>query len=92
MRRVLSKYGAYTSHLTALSKDSSVKSADREKLKGYLRKRTNAKYLLGCATFIDVLMPCAILSKTMQNDSLDILGALTCLMRTTKETNRVPNL
>ena len=92
MRRVLSKYGAYTSHLTALSKDSSVKSADREKLKVYLRKWTNAKYLLGCATFIDVLMPCAILSKTMQNDSLDILGALTCLMRTTKETNRAPNL
>ena len=89
MQRVLSKYGAYTSHLATLSEDSSVKSVDREKLKGYLRKWTNAKYLLGCAIFIDVLTPCAILSKTMQSDSLDILGALTCLIRTTKETNKL---
>lgn len=89
MRRVLSKYGAYTSHLATLSEDSSVKSTDREKLKGYMRKWTNAKYLLGCAIFIDVLTPCAIFSKTMQSDTLDILGALTCLIRTTKETNKL---
>ena len=89
MRRVLSKYGAYTSHLATLSEDTSVKSVDREKVKGYLHKWTNAKYLLRCAIFIDVLTPCAILSKTMQNDSLDILGALTCLIRTTKETNKL---
>ena len=43
MRRVLSKYGAYTSHLATLSEDSSVKSVDGEKLKGYLCKWTNAK-------------------------------------------------
>ena len=89
MRRVLSKYGAYTSHLATLSEDSSVKSTDREKLKGYIHKWTNAKYLLGCAIFIDVLTPCAIFSKTMQSDTLDILGALTCLIRTTKETNKL---
>jgi len=49
MRRILSKYGTYTSHLAALAEDSSLKSVDHEKLKGYLRKWTNAKYLLGCA-------------------------------------------
>lgn len=89
MRLVLSKYGAYTSHLATLSEDSSVKSTDREKLKGYMHKWTNAKYLLGCAIFIDILTPCAIFSKTMQSDTLDILGALTCLIRTTKETRAV---
>ena len=87
MRRVLSKYGAYTSHLITLSEDSSVKYVDRVKLKGYLQKWTNAKYLLGCAVFINVLTPCVILSKMMQNDNLEILGALTYWIRTAKETN-----
>ena len=49
MKRVLSKFGAYTMYLTNLSKDSSVKSVDRAKLQGYLRKWLDAKYLLGYA-------------------------------------------
>ena len=32
MRRVLSKFGAYTNHLTSLSQESSVRSSDQEKL------------------------------------------------------------
>ena len=42
MKRVLSKYGAYTAHLVALPEDSSVRSADRAKLRGYSRKWVNA--------------------------------------------------
>ena len=87
-RRVLSKYGAYTAHLATLSEDSSVKPADRTKFKGYLRKWVDAKYLLGCALFVD-LTPCTIFSKSMQADDLDILGALTNLLRTVKETNKL---
>ena len=49
MKRVLSKFGAYTNHLIALSMDSSVKAVNRAKLQGYLRKWVDAKYLLGCA-------------------------------------------
>ena len=60
MRRVLSKYGAYTNHLITLSEDSTVRSADRAKLRGYCRQWTDAKYLLGCAVFIDVLTPSSI--------------------------------
>ena len=89
MKRVLSKYGAYTAHLAALSEDSSVKSADRAKFKGYLAKWVDAKYLLGCALFTDLLTPCGIFSKSMQADELDILGALTYLLRTLKETNQL---
>ena len=55
MKRVLSKFGAYTNHLTALSMDCSVKPVDRAKLQGYLRKWVDAKYLLGCAFFTDLL-------------------------------------
>ena len=52
MKRILSKYGAYSSHLIALSEDSSVKFVDRTKLRGYTLKWSNAKYILGCAFFI----------------------------------------
>ena len=55
MKRILSKYGAYTSHIASLSTDPSVKPADRAKLKGYYHKWTNAKYLLGCAFYVDLL-------------------------------------
>ena len=46
------------------------------------------QYLLGCALFTDLLIPCAIFSKSMQADELDILGALSNLLRTVKETNK----
>ena len=85
MKRVLSKFGAYTNHLTALSMDSSVKAVDCAKLQGYLRKWVDAKYLLGCAFFTDLLSPCAIFSKVMQEESLDVLGAV----RTVKEVNKL---
>ena len=57
MKRVLSKFGAM-SHLATLSEDRSVKAADRAKLTGYCKKWVNAKYILGCALFVDLLTPC----------------------------------
>ena len=53
MKRIISKYGAYTSHIASLMNDSSVKAVDRAKLSGYHTKWTSAKYLLGCALFVD---------------------------------------
>ena len=89
MKRVINKFGAYTAHLTTLSVDSSVKTVDRAKFRGYLNKWTNAKYLLGCALFADLLLPYSIFSKSMQADEMDILGALTNLLRSIKETNKL---
>lgn len=89
MTRVVSKFGAYTSHLTTLSEDSSLKPADRAKLWGYYNKWTDTKCLLGCAFFIDLLTPCMIYSKSMQSDEIDILGALTGLLKTLKETDKL---
>ena len=86
MKRVLSKYGAYTNHLAALSKDSSVKAVDRAKLSGYYKKWVDAKYILGCAVFVDLLTTCTIFSKCMQCDEVDILGAMSSLLKTLKET------
>ena len=89
MKRVISKYGAYTNHLLALSEDQSVKAIDRAKLKGYYTKWVDSKYLLGCAMFVDLLLPCAIFSKVMQSDEVDILGAMTSIVRTVKEINKL---
>ena len=89
MKRILSKYGAYTNHLAVLSEDATVKPADRSKLKGYYKQWVNAKYLLGCAAFCDLLAPCVILSKVMQYNDLDILQALTSVLRTVKETEKL---
>ena len=85
MKRIVSKYGAYTNHILALSTDSSVKAPDHAKLKDYYSKWTDAKYLLGCALFVDLLKPCASFSKSMQNEEIDILGALQGLLKTIKE-------
>ena len=81
-----------TNHLVALSEDSTVKSADRAKLHGYCHQWTDAKYMLGCAVFVDILTPSAIFSKVMQSDELDILAALTSLLRTIKETEKLRSL
>ena len=89
MKRILSKYGAYTSHIASLSTDPSVKPADRAKLKGYYHKWTNAKYLLGCAFYVDLLVPCTILSKVMQFDDLDILSTLTSLLKSVRELEKL---
>ena len=89
MKRILSKYGAYTSHIAALSVDKSINSTDRAKLKGYYNKWTEAKYIMGCSLFVDLLTPCGIFSKCMQNDEVDILGALTGLLKTLKETEKL---
>ena len=89
MKRVIAKFGAYTAHLCTLSEDSSVKSVDRSKFIGYLQKWTDAKYLLGCAVFVDILIPCSIFSKSMQADELDIVSALTYLLKTVKEIDKL---
>lgn len=84
--KILSKFGAYLSHLIALSEDSTVKLA---KLRGYCIKWADARYILGCAFYSDLLSPCAIFSQVLQSDTLDILGAFTSLLRTIQELNKL---
>ena len=89
MKKVLAKFGAYTAHLCTLSEDSSVKATDHCKFIGYLSKWTDAKHLLGCAVFVDLLIPCSIFSKTMQADELDIVSALTYLLKTVTKIDKL---
>ena len=52
--RLLDRYGAYISHLTTLTEDSSVREVDKQKLKGYILKWRSCKMVLGCALFHDI--------------------------------------
>ena len=79
--RLIDRYGAYLAHLTALIEYPHVKSVDREKLRGYVRKWCDSKMLLGCALFHDVLKPCAILCKVLQEDEVCVVGAIESLLK-----------
>ena len=75
-----------------MSEDSLVRLADHAKRKGYYNKWIQAKCILGCAFFVDLLTPCTIVSKSMKSDEIDILGALTGILKTLKETNWLQSL
>ena len=71
LQRAVDRYGAYISHLTTLTKDSSLKAEDRASLKGYLRKWMQYRIILGCAMCIDILKPPSFLSLSLQGCELD---------------------
>ena len=39
--------------------------------------------------FVDLLSPCAILSKVLQENDVDVLEAFTSLLRTVKDVNKL---
>ena len=87
IKRDLSKFGAYSSHLIALSEDSSLKPVDLAKFCGYSVKWASAKYITGCDFFsmTSLLVLCSV--KFFSRISLDILGASTTLLRIVQELN-----
>ena len=44
---------------------------------------------MGCVVFVDILTPCSIFSKSMQADELDTVSALTYLLKTVKEIDKL---
>ena len=87
--RLLDRYGAYIAHLITLTEDPAVKSIDKQKLKGYVLQWRNAKMILGCALFYDVLSPAATLCKALHNDELCIVSAVEAILRCTKAIEKV---
>ena len=73
LQRVLDRYGAYITHLTALTEDTLVKPDDKARLKGYLKKWMQYKVLFSCALYIDIIKPAYILSLPLQSQDVDIV-------------------
>ena len=57
LQRIVDRYGVYIAHLSTLVQDSSLKAADRARLKGYLLKWKQPKMLMACCFYIDALKP-----------------------------------
>ena len=74
--RLVDRFGVYLCHVAAMTEESSIRSTDRQMLKGYLLKWRDAKFLLGCAFFNDLLRPLAILCKVLQEDELCVVRAI----------------
>ena len=58
-------------------------------LQGYLKKWSDAKYVIGCAFFADLLQPCSVFSKVMQEEDMDVLAGITSVIRTVKELDKL---
>ena len=85
LQRIIDRYGAYIAHLTTLAVDSSVKSTDRAKLKGYVPLKVGAGEgaSLG-ALYVDALKAPTLLSKALQEERLDIVLSLRNILQAKK--------
>ena len=79
----------YLNHLALLSEDSSLKAKDRQKMKGYLLQWCNGKLLLGCALFLDILKPAAVLCKVLQDGELCIVAAIESIWKTQRHMDQL---
>ena len=56
--------------MATLTEDTSIKSIDRQCLKGYLLKWREATVIIGAALYTDALKPASLLSLTLPNDDI----------------------
>ena len=79
--KFIDRYGAYLAQLT---EDSRVKASDKQRLKDYYKKWHDAKIILACAFFHDVLKPCVSISLALQAEHINIVDAIEAVLRTNK--------
>ena len=76
MGRVIEKFGLYTQQHLQHSIDTAKNSKDRATLQGKFTKLINAKFLLRCALFTDVLAEAKHFSLITQEQNIDIIRIL----------------
>lgn len=81
LQRVVDRYGAYLNHLATLTEDASIKSTDRQRLRGYLLKWKEARMIIGAALHTDALKPASLLSLTLQDDDIDIVQGIKHILK-----------
>lgn len=81
LQRLVDRYGAYLNHLAALTEDKSIKSTDRQRLKGYLLKWRQARMIIGSALYTDALKPASLLSLTLQDDDIDVVQGIKNILK-----------
>jgi hypothetical protein len=81
MQRLVDRFGAYIQHLTAMVSSSSTTPADKAKFKGYLKKWSKGKMIIGCAMYVDALKSPSVLSLALQEDGLDIVQGIHSILK-----------
>ena len=81
LQRVVDRYGAYLNHLATLTEDTSIKSTDKQRLKGYLLKWREARLIIGSALYTDALKPASLLSLTLQDDDINIVQGIKHILK-----------
>lgn len=80
-RWITYKWKAFLNHLATLVEDASIKSADRQRLKGYLLKWREARMIIGSALYTDALKPASLLSLTLQDDDINIVQGIKHILK-----------
>ena len=74
----------YMNHLATLGEDTTTSSADRARLKSFLKKWKQSKMLVGEAMYVDVLKPPSVLSLSLQDENLDTVGGIKNILKSSK--------
>ena len=89
MKIILMNWGVYIMHLENLTSDKSVPAGDRNKLKGYLKARSQSKIPFLLALFIDVLSVVSDLSLVFQSDSIDVFSFCDAISKAKRQMERL---
>ena len=54
LQRLVDRYGAYINHVITLSEDQTMKTTDRARLKGYIKKSNDFRMLIGAAMYVNL--------------------------------------
>ena len=90
MNRIIDRFRAYLSHITALTEDSSTTPDDKQKLTGCVTKWRESKMLIGCAVFHDILKVTSLLCTHLQSDQLCTITAIEAILKSTEAIERFP--
>lgn len=85
LKVLVDKFGLFIQHLETLSCDTTVKSSDQSKLKGYLRKWKSGKLFVYSCFFVDLLQPAAVLSQTFQSEDVDAVTVSSAMSAVKKQ-------
>ena len=84
LERIIDRYGAYMNHLIALTEGSSVRTVEKQKIKGYIKQWCESRALFRNAFFIDLLRPASVLCKVLQDTEICVYLAIESFMKTRK--------
>ena len=76
-------------HLANLAEDNSDHEKERNKFAGWYKKWTEVRIPLMVCLSLEMLQPAKLLSKTFQNENVDMVDVVTYISQTKKQLERI---